>query len=112
MGQHTKYTAALSSIAEAWAEADALGLLDSPDFDDVLPPSPDTPPPFAEPVTAAEFMEHQRKGLRAELRRKLRGKIEELLPTDGMNDRAAPARKAARMARGGDGTGGAGGTLL
>ena len=47
VGQHTKYMAALSSIAEAWAEADALGLLDSPDFDDVLPPSPDTPPPFA-----------------------------------------------------------------
>jgi hypothetical protein len=111
-GQHMKYTSALSAIAEAWAEADALGLLDSPDFDDALPPSPDTPTPCAHPdsMTAAEYMEQQRKERRAELRWKLRGKIEELRPTDGMNDRAAPARKAARMARGGDGTGGAGGT--
>jgi hypothetical protein len=107
-GQAQKYTSALSAIAEGWAEADALGLLDSPDFDNAAGPSPADPPPSAEPLTPAEQLEQQRKERRTELRLLLRGKIEQLRPTDAMNDRAAPARKAARMARGGDGSGGAG----
>ena len=42
------------------------------------------------------------------LRAKLRAKIAGLRASSTMNDRAAPARKAARLARGGDGTGGEG----
>ena len=104
-GQNEKFTGALSAMTDAWAEADALALLDSPDFD---PPSPAATAPSPEPLSAEEYMEQQRKERRNELRHRLRGKIEGHRPKDCMNDRAAGARKAGRLALGGDGSGGEG----
>ena len=107
-GQHKKFAGALSTMAEAWSEADELGLLNSPDFDDALPPSPAATSPSPEPATAEEQMEQQRRERREELRRRLRGKIAAHRPKDCMNDRNSTARKAGRMALGGDGSGGEG----
>lgn len=107
-GQHAKFSSALSAMADAWSEADALGLLNSPDFDDALPPSPAATSPSAEPTTAEEQMEQQRRERRDELRHRLRGKIAAHRPKDCMNDRNAGARKSGRMALGGDGSGGEG----
>ena len=58
----------------------------------------------ATPTDAAAFFAQRRNEVRAEKQAQVAG----LLPSDGMNDRAAPARKGSRMARGGDGSGGAG----
>ena len=128
-GQAAKFRAAKEAAADAWAEADALGLLhDAPEIaggccdeaageaageavcaDDTTPM--DTEAAAAEnsggdePAdTAAAFHAARRELLRA----KLRAKIAELRCAASMNDRAAPARKAARLVCGGDGSGGEG----
>jgi len=100
VGQQKKFKSALASIAEAWGEAAELGVLD----DGWQPQAEAAEPTEEEPSTAAGFFEQQRKGWRARQKRKLA----ELTPASAMNDRAAPARKAARLARGGDGSGGSG----
>ena len=112
-GAAAKFKAALAAIAEAWEEAAELGLLDDgrdgeprrrgdargSGEDGRAPPTRES-----EPTDAAAFHAQRRKALRA----KLRAKIAELRASARMNDRAAPARKAARLARGGDGSGGDG----
>eukprot|EP00966_Prymnesium_polylepis_P336473 7391591-Prymnesium_polylepis.2 len=109
-GQHQKYTAALEAIAEGWEEAAKLGLLDvTVEVETAEPPTAEptaepTVEPTAAPANATAF--HAQR--RAELRAKLRAKIAGLRAAASMNDRAAPARKAARLARGGDGKGGEG----
>ena len=117
-GQANKYQAALTALSDAWAEADALGLLaELKPLAPPVPPAADATDAAADATTdaaAAEaddanespaaFFERQRRERRAELR----AKIKHLMVADCMNDRAAPARKAARRARGGDGSGGAG----
>lgn len=90
----------MATLADAWAEADALGLLRG--VDAAEPPEP-IPSPH-ESLTAEQFHAARRK----ELRLKLREKIEQLRPESTMNDRAAPARKAARLVQGGNGSGGEG----
>ena len=94
----------MSALADGWAEASALGLLDTDACDLAEPPEPTPSPPSAEPRTAEQFHALRRTEHRAKLRRK----IEQLRPTSTMNDRAAPARKAARLVQGGDGSGGEG----
>jgi hypothetical protein len=85
-GQHRGLEAAQKRIADSWAAAEALRLLKvEADFQ----PEPETPQQFHE----------QRRG-------QMRQRIEFIVPTDSMNDRNAGARKAGRMARGGDGSGG------
>ena len=69
-----------------------------------MPTAVPTTEPTDEPADAPSFFEQRRKLHRA----KLRAKIAELQAAATMNDRAAPARKAARLSRGGDGSGGAG----
>ena len=64
-----------------------------------LPTEPTEPP-----TDARAFFEQRRAVLRAKLRAKVRG----LKAASTMNDRAANGRKAARLARGGDGKGGEG----
>ena len=113
-GQQRKFRAALESIAEGWEEADALGLLPGADHGEpdaeptaeqtAVPTAVPTTEPTDEPADAPSFFEQRRKLHRA----KLRAKIAELQAAATMNDRAAPARKAARLSRGGDGSGGAG----
>ena len=113
--QHASYRAAMTAIADAWSEADELGLLcvgsgDSSEQEggggageassgagEAGGDSSDE----EEPATAAGFFEARRR-----LRR--RTLLAEHTPSDAMNDRAAGALKAGRMARGGDGSGGAG----
>ena len=95
VGQQQKFKSALASIAEAWDEAAELGVLD-----DGWQPAVEE----EEPSTAAGFFEQQRKGWRAAQQAKIAG----LTPASSMNDRAAPARKAGRLSRGGDGSGGSG----
>ena len=93
-GQQTKYKSSLASIADAWNEAAELGLLD----DDVHAAAEEPGDEAAAPETAEEAHDQRRKALRA--------KITDLCAASTMNDRAATARKAARLARGGDGNGG------
>lgn len=110
-GQQQKFKAVLASIAEAWEEADALGLLR--DVHEEAAAAGGEPANGAaadgevaegEAADAAAFHAQRRKALRAKLRANIAG----LRASSTMNDRAAPARKAARLARGGDGTGGEG----
>ena len=98
VGQQKKFKSALASIAEAWGEAAELGALD----DGWQPLSEAEEAAAEEPSTAADFFEQQRTGWRVGQKRK----IAELTPASATNDRAAPARKAARLSRGGDGSGG------
>eukprot|EP00966_Prymnesium_polylepis_P275736 6370906-Prymnesium_polylepis.1 len=117
VGQQAKFKSTLSSIAEAWDEVAELGLLD----DGWQPPTEEpsgsanaqqtaqtaakqTATEQTSEQTATEFHVQRREELCA----RLRAKIAELRPSSTMNDRAAPARKAARLARGGDGSGGDG----
>ena len=119
MGAHTKLKEALSAAAEAYQEAAELELLDdaveivsneaadgdaagsgvaggaAASDDDAAPPD------------AAAFHAQQRTALSAKLAAKIRA-IRELRFSASQNDRAAPARKQARLACGGDGSGGAG----
>jgi len=101
-GQQAKLRSALKAASEAWAEADALGLLR--DVHEEAEAACGEEAADEEVADAATFHAQRRKALRA----KLRAKIAELRPASAMNDRAAPARKAARYARGGDGSGGDG----
>merc|ERR1711927_32380 len=115
-GQQQKFKAALASIAEAWEEADALGLLRDVREEAAAAggeaargataegEAAEGEAAEGEAVDAAGFHAQRRKALRAKLRAKIAG----LRASSTMNDRAAPARKAARLARGGDGTGGEG----
>jgi hypothetical protein len=100
-GQQVKFVASLAAIAEAWEEADQLGLLD------------DGWQPATNEQTAATDEQHVEveqtaANFHAQRRTQQRAKIAELCASSTMNDRAAPARKAARMARGGDGSSGDG----
>lgn len=126
-GEHSKFKAALASIAEAWEEADALGLLgtteqDLPDGPPATAAEPTTGGPTAAdsstdgpaadqqpatdepPADAAAFFALRRHILRA----RLHATIRDLKAAATMNDRASTARKAARRARGGDGSSGGG----
>jgi hypothetical protein len=89
-GQHRGLEAAQKRIADACAAAEALGLLGSAAASaQESQPDPETP-------------EQSHRQRRDEMHRR----IKFLVPTDSQNDRNAGARKAARLARGGDGTGG------
>eukprot|EP00966_Prymnesium_polylepis_P304678 7039305-Prymnesium_polylepis.1 len=108
VGQQAKFKSALASIAEAWDEAAGLRLLDDgwqpPEVSEAESGAATGEGAAAEEQTAADFHAQRRKVLRA----KLRAKLAELKASSTMNDRAAPARKAGRLARGGDGSGGDG----
>ena len=115
-GAHSKLREALVAAAEAYQETAELGLLDdaveivsneaadgdaagsgvaggaAASDDDAAPPD------------AAAFHAQRRAALSA----KLAAKIRELRFSASQNDRATPARKQARLACGGDGSGGAG----
>ena len=108
VGQQAKFKSALASIAEAWGEAVELGLLDDgwvqPEVSEGQSGAATGEGAAPEEQSAADFHAQRRKVLRAELR----AKLAELKASSTMNDRAAPARKAARLARGGDGSGGDG----
>lgn len=116
-GSASKYKLAMTAIAEAWEEADAAGLLSDVVNDhsvhqpheegnvDEAGGADDSLSSNGMLLSSAEQFFKQR---RKELRTKLHRNIEQLRPTDAMNDRAAPQRKACRIVRGGDGSGGAG----
>jgi hypothetical protein len=112
-GQQRKFKAVLEAISEAWEEADQLGLLDTAEqreaevrlAEEVAEEEQAPIDQAPEPATA--FFERQRQR-RKELRAKLKAKISELKAASTMNDRAANGRKAGRLSRGGNGSGGEG----
>jgi hypothetical protein len=112
--QHAAYRAAMASIADAWSEADSLGLLCVNNCESSEQQASNGVEETeyyrggqehyhsmeCQPETAAEFFEERR-------RRRTRTLLAQHHPSDSMSDRAAGALKAGRMALGGDGSGGA-----
>lgn len=112
--QHSAYRSAMAAIADAWSEADELGLLDagaaacdepeggsgSGEARSGAGAADSGSIDEEEPATAADFFEARRQ--------KRRTLLAEHRPSDSISDRAAGALMAGRMARGGDGSGGAG----
>jgi hypothetical protein len=96
-GQQAKFKAALASIAEAWEEADSLGLLDGLiESADEPVASADTAPDSDPPADADAFFAQRRLAASAG--------IASMCPSSTMCDRASPARKAGRLSRGGNGS--------
>ena len=113
-GQQRKFKAVLEAISEAWEEADQLGLLDTAEereaevqLAEEQVAEEEQAPIDQEPEPATAFFERQRQR-RKELRVRLKAKISELRAASTMNDRAANGRKAGRLSRGGNGSGGEG----
>jgi hypothetical protein len=103
-GQHAKYKEALEACGEAWEAAAAAGHLDELDTDSTVGDAAQDPEP---PPNGEGFHQQRRERELREIIAK-RNKLVHLTAASAMNDRAADARKTARLVRNGDGKGGEG----